>query len=130
MASPAPSPATSRPASRSSKVGANPATAEPDAKSSCPVHTGGNGPERCAQAPAATIPNSWPVNSRENARPYVDPEPSASATSGIAVETARASNAMIVTRPTIETVAAPYRGPSSLVSALISTASGPPTGPP
>src|SRR5450631_385877 len=109
--SPAPRPATSRPARSTVNVGARPAIAEPAAISSWPAKSDGSGPLRSDQTPARTMPSNSEVSMNENARPYDRTASRSLATAGIAVEMAMASNAMIVTRASSATVNSRYADP-------------------
>ena len=58
---PPPSPWTNRPATRTSIVGAVPATSSPTAKTANPTTSGSLGPKRSLACPAATMANVWAI---------------------------------------------------------------------
>ena len=73
--------------------GARPAITRPIEKSTPAAMSGGNGPERSAQLPDATMPTTPAANGTENASANRLSPWSSSATSGMIVVTAITSNA-------------------------------------
>src|SRR5580704_7840398 len=101
---PAPTPCSTRPATRTPIDGASPARARPAPNSTTPATNGTAGPRRSASRPAATMPITLPSMKPLNTQPYRRRPPRSRATTGMTVTTASASdatNVMVRTRPTV-----------------------------
>ncbi|CPU67038.1 Uncharacterised protein [Mycobacteroides abscessus] len=93
MYRPVPTPWSTRPATSTSMSCASPATSSPARKSPMPVHSGVVGPARSLQRPDATMPTTLDASDAANASVYSVSPSSSTATVGMAVATASASNA-------------------------------------